>query len=255
MPSELCCLRPAPVVLRLFPCSLRAVPIWGEGRNSLSAVPPRPTLSSCCLPKEMSPEEHQPCRPPGRRHGEGGEHNSPARHLNLHGPCCLPGALKALVIQDRTSGLNPNIVLHHGGGLWCFRKPCGFDGKSGRGGWLLVQALHHPSKVNSDDMESKHWLSSSADFPSSIPLRLQHGNAAGEKRPDERSFLPCITSNKRNRETEMKYSPGSSRWAFSLCPLANHSRSPAVRLVDFSVQRYKLIERSQTSDLVAAWTF
>lgn len=110
MPSELCCPRPAPVVLRLFPCSLRAVSIWGEGRNPLSAVPPRPTLSSCCLPKEMSPEEHQPCRPPGWRHGEGGQHKPPSPAFELARTMLPSRCIKG--------------TCHPGSNLWVEPKYC-----------------------------------------------------------------------------------------------------------------------------------
>lgn len=120
---------------------------------------------------------------------------------------------------------------------------------------MLVQALHRPSEVNPDDVESKRRVASSADCPSACPLWVQRGKAAGGKRPEERSFLPCTAKDKRKRETDVKRSRVRWRCFFSLCPLANHSRSPAVRLVDFRLQRYELIETSQISDLLAAWTF
>jgi len=96
--------------------------------------------------------------------------------------------------------LNPDIVLRCRGELWSVRKPWLFSGKPGRGGRLLVQAEDQPSEVNSDDVESKHWSASSAGCPCTYSLGVQSGDAAGEKRPEERSFLPCVTRDKKERE-------------------------------------------------------
>lgn len=92
---------------------------------------------------------------------------------------------------------------------------------------MLVQALHRPGEVNPDDVESKHRAASSADCPSACPLWVQRGKAAGGKRPEERSFLPCTTKDKRKRKTDVKRARVRWRWVFFPLPFSKSLPFPS----------------------------
>lgn len=80
---------------------------------------------------------------------------------------------------------------------------------------MPIQALDHFSKVNVDGMESKCWPASSASHPCPNPSGYNPlGSAAGEETPEERSLLPCIARDEKEREThtekQVSNTPGVS---------------------------------------------